>query len=513
LFLSAACSTGLLSAACDRSPAPSGHHGPITLSVGVAQPLGAPPDSGLAAVATLLQHASPVTFARDGRAGPGLAVRWEESGDGLTWRFWIRDDLTFHDGSPLTAADLKEALEAQFEAPGPFGVTPGFRDVRRVDAPNRTQLVVHLARPSAFLLEAMARVPVMTATEPSQHAGPYLPVSSEDGRIVLDAFAGYHRGRPHIQRVELRSYQTPRTAWGALMRDEIDFLYEAAPEAVEFLKGADVREFSFLRPYVYAVGFNLRHPALGRPEVRRALNAAVDRAALIQRALSGRGVPAYSHAWPQHWAYDAAVAPPPLDPAAAMAALDAAGWRVEERGTTLEGTSHQGPPTRFRFSCLIPADYPLFERLALIVQKQLYDVGVDMRIEPVPAQQLQVRLVAGRFDAYLLELATGQGFNFPYWLWHSPSDGSHSPLIDSGYGGANDTLDRLRSARTDVDMKAAVAAFQRAQRDDPPGIFLAWREVSRAVTRRFVVPVEEGRDILGSVPHWTLSASPERARW
>jgi ABC-type transport system substrate-binding protein len=510
LLVVAVCCAALAGAACGRSPAPASRAEPLTLSIGIAQPPGGPPDLGLAAVAALLQNTAPVTFARDGRAGPGLAVRWEESADGLAWRFWIREGLTFHDGSPLTAADLKGALEDQLSSPGPFGVTPGLRDVRGVEAPSPTELVVRLVRPSALLLEAIAQVPVATATDPSHHAGPYVPVSRESGRVVLEAFEAFHRGRPHIQRVELRSYQTPRTAWSALLRDEIDFLYEAAPEAVEFLKGGTgVREYSFLRPYVYLVGFNLEHPALGRADVRRALSAAVDRAAVVQRALSGRGVPAYSHVWPQHWAYEGATAPPPLDARGAMAALDAAGWPLGDAAR--ETASPRGPPSRFRFTCLIPADYPLFERLALIVQKQLDDVGVDMLIEPVSARDLQLRLNTGRFDAYLLELAAGQGFNFPYWLWHSTDGSDHRPLIASGYRGADAALDEVRTARTDAEMKAAVAALQRAQQDDPPAIFLAWREISRAVTQRYVVPVEDGRDILGSVPQWTLSA-PERTR-
>jgi ABC-type transport system substrate-binding protein len=514
----AACTATLIAGACARSPAAPAHGAPVILSIGIAQPPGAAAESGLAAVATLLQNAPPVTFARDGQVGPGLALEWDESPDGLTWRFRLRQGLTFHDGSALTASDLKESLEGQLSAPGPFGVTPGLRDVRSVEASNATELVVRLARPSSLLLEALAHVQVATGSDPSAHAGPYMPVSRETGRIVLEAFDGYYRGRPNIQRIELRSYQTPRTAWGGLMRNEIDFLYEVAPEAVEFLQaGTDVQEFSFLRPYAYLVGFNLRHPALGRREVRRALGMAVDRPALIQRALSGRGVPAQSHVWPQHWAYDGSVAPPPLDRGAAMAALDAAGWPLRpapgRAGTAPAHAAVGGPPSRFGFACLIPADYPLFERLAVIVQKQLFDIGVEMAIEPVPARDLQRRLAAGRFDAYLLELAAGQGFNFPYWLWHSTSWTGDVPMIASGYDAADDALDRLRAARNDAQLASAVSAFQRMQQEDPPGIFLAWGEISRAVRRHFVVPVADGRDILGSVPQWVHSSRHERASW
>ena len=115
-----------------------------------------------------------------------------------------------------------------------------------------------------------------------------------------------------MDRVELIGYPSPRAAWVALMRSEIDFLYDVPAEATEFVEAStDVQAFSFLRSYVHLFGFNGAHPALADPRVRRAISTAIDREAIITQAFGGRGVPADGPVWPRHWAHDPSIAQPP----------------------------------------------------------------------------------------------------------------------------------------------------------------------------------------------------------
>ena len=103
--------------------------------MGIAQPVpGFAPDTAIAQVTRLLGSATLVTMARDGRALPALAERWTLSDDHLTWRFFLRRDLTFHDGSPLTADAVVTALAPDENERGTIGVMPGLRDITRVVA-------------------------------------------------------------------------------------------------------------------------------------------------------------------------------------------------------------------------------------------------------------------------------------------------------------------------------------------------------------------------------------------
>jgi ABC-type transport system substrate-binding protein len=198
---------------------------------------------------------------------------------------------------------------------------------------------------------------------------------------------------------------------------------------------------------------------------------------------------------------------PAHDPAAAVALLEDAGF-VKHR---LPGTATR-PPSRLRFTSLIPADYPLYERLALVVQQQLADIGVDMRVEPVARTELARRLAGGDFEAYLLDIASGHGFTWPYWFWHSPEADGAVP-IRSGYDGADAALSALRRARGDAEVQRALLEVDRTLSADPPGIFLCWSRITRAVDRRFLVAGDGDRDIISNIALWraTAGASSQEA--
>jgi ABC-type transport system substrate-binding protein len=157
-------------------------------------------------------------------------------------------------------------------------------------------------------------------------------------------------------------------------------------------------------------------------------------------------------------------------------------------------------PARFAFRCLLPED-PALERTALVVQKQLYDVGVDMQIVTVPVRELGARVAAGDFEAFLIEMTSGRSLAWVYRFWHSPAPGL-PPTINSGYRAADAALERMRAAVDDAEVRGAVADLQRVLYEDPPAVFLAWGAVSRAVSEAFVVPEDGGPDIMSSLWQW-----------
>jgi peptide/nickel transport system substrate-binding protein len=489
---------------CARVDRPAeARDGPVVLRVGYADPQpNASPDVGLNVVVSLLSDARLVTISRDGRPGPGLASSWETSDNGLTWRLHLRPGLRFHDGQPLAADSVRRWLWGTMETPGPR--PPGLRDVASVTNEGPTELVVRVSKPSALLLEALSFSPVVSERSDGTGAGPFLLREQGERSASLDAFDAYYQGRPAIDRVELQVYPRPRAAWAALLRGEIDFLYDVAPEALASLERAStVQVRRLLRPYVYILGFNVRHPTLGRSDVRRALNHAIDRQRIVDTLIGGHGVAASGPVWPQHWAFDGRIRPYMYDPAqtqSVLRALRPPGIRSDARPGTEEPA--------LAFTCMVPADYPRLERLALFVQQQLVEVGIDMAIEVLPQRELRGRLVAGRFDAYLLDMA-GVGLSLPYWFWHSGS-GEAAPFVNSGYTAADDALDRIRHARGDRELEAAVHELQRVLRDDPPGLFLYWGELARAVSSRFEIPADPERDILGAISSWRLAPQDGR---
>ncbi len=258
---------------------------------------------------------------------------------------------------------------------------------------------------------------------------------------------------------------------------------EVGREAVEFVeRDSRVRVYSFLRPYLSALLLNVGTKQFRDPQVRIALGQLVDRRSIVGVAYRGRGQVADGPLWPAHWALKDVPSLTSYDPAAARRALNA----VQKSSTR-----------RLRFRCLVPAgaETQPFERMALMIQKQFVDAGVDMELELVPPRVLVQKISSGAFEAALFEIVA----RTPSWLygfWRSQS-GSQG-WIRHGYSGADPELDAMHLARTEAELKQAMAAVYRRMSEDPPAIFIAWPQAARAVSRRFEVPVEKGADIMGS---------------
>ena len=149
-------------------------------------------------------------------------------------------------------------------------------------------------------------------------------------------------------------------SWAAAMRGDVDFLYEVGPETREFLQSeASVELYTFLRAYVYGVVFNARRPVFRDPEVRKALNYAVDRANIVAQAFRGHATVASGPAWPLHWAYDKSAPQYPYDPRRAAASLEKA----------LKSNGGAGSSSTDSIHLFIPENVQLWERLDLIVQR------------------------------------------------------------------------------------------------------------------------------------------------
>jgi hypothetical protein len=126
-------------------------------------------------------------------------------------------------------------------------------------------------------------------------------------------------------------------------------------------------------------------------------------------------------------------------------------------------------------------------------------VGVSMEIEVVSPEKIFEALNDSAFEAVLLDMVSGPSIFRSYLWWHS--SGSFNPGALGG-DSMDIALDRVRYAASEDEYRLAVGGFQRAVVENPPAIFLAWSERARAVSRRFDVAAEPGRDILTTLRSW-----------
>ena len=485
----------VVASACTTREASSS--GPGTMRVGLGAPARPTPGSGINYVVSAMTTEPWLTNQPNGRVADRVVREWTWDEAGTTLFLKLRNGVRFHDGTLLTAPISAEALQLAVKG----AEAPSLSTVQSIRALDNDTVALKLSEPNSFLLSDLSLVSVRQPGDPkgSIGTGPFRVLSRTEEQVVLEAFPQYYRGRPALQQIVLRNYPTQRNAWAALMRGQIDMLFNISREAVDFVAAeTTIKTYSSPNPYYTVLAFNERHPILKNREVRRALNYALDKTALVRDGLRGHGRPADGPLVPEHWAY----APPPdpfvYDPAAARARLDAAGFPMRP------GTGGR-MPSRLSFTCIV-VDDPRFERLAILVQKQLADIGVDMVLEPWPMRDFVGRVQTGEFDAFLVEMA-GHSLNWVYDFWRSRENGR----AITGYTSANAVLDRIRTARTDEEVKAGVVEMVRILHEDPPAAFLAWQQTFRAVSERFDVGSEPDRDIVRNLWQWRVAPTSQRA--
>jgi hypothetical protein len=156
---------------------------------------------------------------------------------------------------------------------------------------------------------------------------------------------------------------------------------------------------------------------------------------------------------------------------------------------------------------------PQFERIGLLLQRQLAAVGIDLVLEGLTAAEMQNRLRLGQFDSYLFQLTSGKDLSWAYRFWHSPNGALGPVMQNTGYSGADELFDRLRQARLPEDeehIRIGVGDLRQRFFDDVPAVFLAWTKTTRAVDARFDVGNRNDPDIFANLWKWQL-ASPQMA--
>jgi peptide/nickel transport system substrate-binding protein len=196
-------------------------------------------------------------------------------------------------------------------------------------------------------------------------------------------------------------------------------------------------------------------------------------------------------AWPLHWAYDPALPNLTLDRSKATALLDSANLPIRHNDT--------GLPSRLRFTAIFPENFALWERIGLMIQRDLAKVGVDMQLETLSVEEFNTRIGTGQFDAVLTEFVVGNSPSRPYTFWDSQGKRNMwayvNPVMDEAF-------DSIRRASNQQEYRDGFRKFQLVGIDDPPAIYVALGEISRAVSKRIEVVAQPGNDILPTIADW-----------
>jgi peptide/nickel transport system substrate-binding protein len=287
---------------------------------------------------SLLAHDAQMNIVAD------LAERWEAR-DPLTYVFHLRQGVKFHDGRPLSSADVKFTFDSILDGTVKTPKRGAFRMVTAVEAPDDSTVVFHLREPYASFLWNLTRpgvgiVPRGSGPEIAQKpigTGPFQFVDAiTDQEIALQRNPSYFGDageaagvRGNVERVRFRIVPDALVRALELRKGSADVAINSlSPDMVVTLaKERGIVADEQPGTTIAYVGFNLEDPVLSHREVRQALAYATDRATLIKYLMRGQARAAASLLPPNHWAYDPNVRQYDFDPGRAEQLLDAAGFK------------------------------------------------------------------------------------------------------------------------------------------------------------------------------------------
>jgi peptide/nickel transport system substrate-binding protein len=405
-----------------------------------------------------------------------LAESWDTP-DPLTYIFHLKSGVHFHDGRPLTSADVKSTFDFILNPANKSPKRGGFRMIARIDTPDPHTVIFHLKEPYASFLwnlipSAAGIVPANAPVDFSRHpigSGPFRFVSqSQDDEVLLARNTNYFAAEPTIEAIRFR------------------IVPDAVVRALELRKGSADLEMSSLSPDLIPVlvrrpslsmtqrpgtnfaylGVNLEDPLLSHREIRQAIAFATDRDALIRYLLHGQASKASGILPPNHWANEPNVTQYPADTARAEKLLDAAGYPRASNGVRLHLTLKTSTEEQARL-------------IGAALQEQWRKVGIDLELRPLEFATLLSDSVHGNFQLTLLRWVGANNdpdvFEFVFSSKRFPPDGANrghyrNPRLDA-------LTDQIRVEMDRDKRKLLCSEVQKILADDLPYLPLWFTDV------------------------------------
>lgn len=440
---------------------------------------------------TALVYSGLVRVGPKGDFIPDLAKSYEVSEDKLTYTFYLKDNLHFHDGTPLTADDVRFTIEKAMDPAVKSAKRANWNGVT-VEQPDKKTIKLILKKSyPAFLENATLGIlpshlwqsasaesfPLHEQNLEAIGSGPYqISKITKDSNGIptayeLESFSNFALGKPRLQKITIRFYKNEEELIEAYESGQIDSLNSLSPALAKEFEEAGQRVTKSTLPRVFAVFFNQNHNGIFLDTtVRRALDLAVPRQEIVEGIFHGyaeplKGIFASSENKVGK-----------TDLVAAKKVLSDAGWKLNDEGVLQKTTkASKGKPAVTQTLAFSLATSNI-EELKLIAEKLKSNwaaLGAKVEIEIYEPNDLNQDVIRPRkYDALLFGEVMGRDSN-PYPFWHS------SQRTDPGLNIAmytNAKVDRLlEEARQASDLEERNEKYLEAEieiKKDAPAAFI-----------------------------------------
>ncbi|PZX17167.1 peptide/nickel transport system substrate-binding protein [Palleronia aestuarii] len=421
----------------------------------------------------LMIHRGLLSYGPDGALRGELAENWEVDDEGA-WVFTLREGAFWHDGSPVTSADVAWTVTEAQKPDSAALFQAQLALITSVETPDERTVRMVTDRPLATLPGWFAHyhMPILKDGEAQDSligAGPFTFDSTERGvSIRLGAFGDYYKeGLPKLGGIEAIVYADENLRVTALEAGDVDLIEYVPWQAMQQIEdNSSLKLDAVDGPFMYLT-FNGSRPPFDNPLVRRAVAHAINRDDIAAAAFYGRGgslahLPIadasefYQEDLSQGWAYD---------PEQAQALLAEAGY-----------------PDGFDCVMLSTAQYGMHQSTAEVCQAYLSMVGINVQLDlPEWATRVQ-KGNDGQYD--LAVMGTTADNNDPDGL-ATVLDGSLPPSFVRSYGMETPEIsDLFARARATFDLEERIALYRQLEEialETTPMTGLAWRSQGYAM--------------------------------
>jgi len=410
-----------------------------------------------------------ITEAPDGKYVGALAKEWKHSDDGLTWTFTLKDNIKFHDGTPVTADDAAWPINAVMKDPEGWSTlanyVAGFKEVKAIDAKTVQITLDNPIGNMEYRLSFLYALPrkdfeQFKTAEDLQNfnndkaigTGPFKlkQFDKDKGVLILDANPDYFDGPPKIDQIIFQTFDNSDALVQALKAGDVDMVTEVPQSAFATVKGfANVKAVQTPGRYFSEMIINsvaadhdpkpTRNPALEDPQVRLAIAHAVNKKDLVDIVLQGLGKPATTIVPPilggGFW-HNSNIKDIEFDLDKANQILEDAGYKKGSDGVRAKDK------VKLEFRLQYPSDNPLYPRAADLITGWFKQVGIKATPQSVNPDALTAAITpAGDYDLvlwgwgpdpdpdFILSVMTTEQFVEGGWS----DSGYHNPQYDELY--------------------------------------------------------------------------------
>jgi peptide/nickel transport system substrate-binding protein len=342
-----------------------------------------------------------------------LAKEIKTSDDGTTVTFVLQDNVKFHDGKPLTSADVKYTFDQLFSTNGAkasaFYDTVGGEKrphILAVETPDEKTVELKIARPALKnqLLSNLVPVAIIpigsevgtqaSNTKPPVGTGPYKFVSFDTVQNIVEVekFNEYWEGAPTIEKIQIKGISDASALQAELKSQIVDLapgVTNLSPDTIQNLgQDQNLKVEKFNGSNIQYLGFNTEVAPLNNVKVRQAIAYAIDRNRIINDLLLGQATIAHSILPEESWAYTAGTKYE-YDPAKARQLLDEAGFR------DTDGDGRREMP---KISFKVSSGNQAVNQYTQMIQSQLVEVGIPVEIDSVEFRTMLSQLQNGQYQ-------------------------------------------------------------------------------------------------------------------